>query len=147
MLTILTQASIAILHDIASGGGCSSAKYSLPGSELENLIKKLVDAHLIRLLHSAPPIPALYVTDDISDTSAIPDVPVGSTCILSSYELCRPFCELNLLEILEATGEPIHCESPLPEWYYLHHGCAARKMGIANQMARIFLAEVKLIDW
>ena len=35
--------------------------------------------------------------------------------LLSSYELCRPLHEISVLDVIEATGEPINCKCPTPD--------------------------------
>ena len=64
-----------------------------------------------------------------------------------SYELCRPLYDLSLLDVIEATGEPINCKCPTPESFYTRHGRIAHKMGVVNHMIRVFLGDIKLSDW
>lgn len=123
MLTIITQAAIAVLHDIASGNNERSANFLLAREELEKLLNGLEAQGLIRREQG---------TDEN---------------LLSRYRLCRPLHQCSLLEVLEATGEPIHCNQPTPESYYLRYGEAAKKIGVFNHMARTSLADIRLTDW
>lgn len=123
MLTISTHAAIAVLQDIASGDTHRSANFSLAEGEFKKILKALTDAQLICLL------------------------PVAKEYTLPSYKLSRPLHQLTLLDLLEATGDPIHFNLPTPESYYNRYGEAAKKMGIINQMTRRFLADIHLTDW
>lgn len=123
MLTVFTQTAIAVLHDISSGEYLQSANFRLSEEELNELLQKLESGGLVRRLPE--------VEEDI----------------LSSYELCRPLHELSLLDVIEATGEPINCKQPTPESFYTRHGKVAQKMGVANHMVRLFLNDIKLTDW
>lgn len=67
--------------------------------------------------------------------------------LLSSYELCRPLYEISMLDVIEATGEPINCKCPTPESFYSTHGRLAQKIGVANHMIRMFLSDVKISEW
>lgn len=54
--------------------------------------------------------------------------------------------EISLLDILEATGEHLNCNSPITERFYAQYGRAAQKLGIVNQITRIYLKEITLTD-
>lgn len=123
MLSIPTQAAIAILHDISSGSDLQASNFLFSEEEWRNLLDELETGRLIRLL---------------------PDKTPGT---LSSYELCRPLPEISLLDVLRATDEPIRCTVPTPESFYLRHGQIANKIGVLNQVARTFLADIKISDW
>lgn len=123
MLTLYTQTAIAVLHDITSNACLQSANFRLTEEELNELLHKLEDGKLVRCL------------------------PEHKEGILSSYELCRPLYAISLLDVIEATEEPINCKYPTPESFYTRHGRAAHKMGVANYMVRQFLGDIKLSDW
>lgn len=123
MLSIPTQAAIAILHDISSGSDLQASNFLFSEEEWRKLLDELETGRLIRLL---------------------PDKMPGT---LSSYELCRPLPEISLLDVLRATDEPIRCTVPTPESFYLRHGQIANKIGVLNQVARTFLADIKISDW
>ena len=55
---------------------------------------------------------------------------------LSSYVMRRP-----------ALNEPIRCNMPTPEEFYIQHSQIANKVGIFNEVARTFLADIKIADW
>lgn len=59
---------------------------------------------------------------------------------LSSYVMRRPLPEVSLLDVLQALNEPIRCNMPTPEEI-------ANKVGIFNEVARTFLADIKIADW
>lgn len=123
MLSTCTQTAIAVLHDIASGNNLQSANFLLSKGEWKDLFDKLEQGQLIRCL---------------------PDKKPG---ILSSYELLRPLPELSLLDVLQVLNEPIRCNQPTPEEFYILHSLIANKIGIFNQVARTFLADIKISDW
>lgn len=123
MLSILTQTAIAVLHDVSSGTTLQSANFLLSGEDWKDLFALLEKGRLIRRL------------------------PGRETAVPSSYELCRPFTDISLLDVLEATNEPIRCNMPTPEAFYLLHGQIAKKIGVFNQVARTFLADIKISDW
>lgn len=123
LLTPITQAVIAILHDIPSGRCLQSANFCLTEEELSELLHQLEAGRFVRRL------------------------PEHEGNILSTYELCRPLREISLLDVLEATGEPVHCSRPVPESFYFTHRNAAQKLGVASQIMRMFLNDVKLSDW
>ena len=123
MLSTRTQTAIAVLHDLSSGGILQSANFLLSEGEWKDLFNELARGHLIRLL---------------------PDKKPG---ILFSYELCSPLSDISLLNVLEAMDEPIRCNMPTPELFYIRHSQMANKIGILNQVARTFLADIKIIDW
>lgn len=123
MLSIRTQTAIAVLHDIALGSDLQSANYLLSEREWKELFDKLDQSLLICLL---------------------PDKESGK---LPSYALRRPLPEVSLLDALQALNEPIRCNMPTPEEFYIQHGQIANKIGIFNEVARTFLADIKIADW
>lgn len=129
MLTISTQAAIALLQDIYSEGCLHSANFSLTKEEFDNLLQRLEAANLIRSLQEG----------------AIPPKATGNA--LSGYELCKPLHELTLLEVLQALDEPINCNQPTSEEFYLCHGVSAQEIGVVNHMARAFLSKIRISDW
>lgn len=123
MLSIPTQAAIAVLHDLSSGNDLQASNFLFSEDEWEKLLNELEEGQLIRLL---------------------PDKERGK---FSSYTLSRPLPEISLLDVLRATDEPIRCTVPTPESFYLRHGQIANKIGVLNQVARTFLADIKISDW
>lgn len=123
MLSICTQTAIAVLHDIASGNDLQSANFLLSEGEWKELFSKLEQGQLIRLL------------------------PGKKSGKRSSYALCHPLPEISLLDVLQALNEPIRCNTPTPEDFYINHSQIANKVGIFNQVARTFLADIKISDW
>lgn len=63
---------------------------------------------------------------------------------LSSYELTRPCHEISLLNLLEVTGEHLNCNYPTNEALYTRYRSAAAKLGIINQITRLYLTDIKL---
>lgn len=123
MLTLCTQTAIAALHDISSGNALHTVNFPLAPEAWIALLDKLETNGLIRCL---------------------PDKEKG---VLTSYELCRPLYEISLLDILEATCEPINCSRPTPEAFYLQNRRVAQKIGVLNRVARIFLSDIKISEW
>lgn len=123
MLSIRTQTAIAVLHDIASGNDLQSANFLFSEGEWKELFDKLERGRLIHLL---------------------PDREPGK---LSSYALWRPLPEISLLDVLQALNEPIRCNMPTPEEFYMNHSQIANKVGVFNEVARTFLADIKIADW
>ena len=66
-----------------------------------------------------------------------------TTC---SYKLCRPLCEISLLEVLEAIDGHLNCNHPTTEAFYTRYGKVAQKLGVVNYITRLYLSEIKLID-
>lgn len=123
MLTPLTQTAIAILYDIAHGGTSDNLPhYALFMNTVSELLAKLESGGLIRCINP-----------DKRDN-------------LSSYELTRPTFEISLLELLEMTGEHLNCNYPTNEALYSRYPGAAAKLGVVNQMTRVYLSEIKLND-
>lgn len=123
MLSISTQTAIAVLHDLSLGSASQSSSFHLSQGEWKNLFDKLEAGQLIRRL------------------------PGRESGILSSYELSRPLSKISLLDVLEATDEPIRFNRPTPEAFYIRHGQIAQKIGVLNQVGRTFLADIKIADW
>lgn len=65
---------------------------------------------------------------------------------LNSYEFIKPRNEISLLDILEATGEHLDCSQPTAEEFYSRYGKVGQKLGVVNQMTRLFLQEIKLTE-
>lgn len=123
MLSSLTQTTIALLQDISAGIYLQATNFSLSEEEYSLLLNQLVTHNLIR------------------PTTAKPDNPSAI------YELCRQLTDISLLDILEATGEPLNCGHHIPEEFYFQNQRAARKLGVLNDMTRMFCADIKLSDW
>ena len=91
MLSIRTQTAIAVLQDLSFDTVLQTANFLLSEGEWKDLFDKLEAGRLIRRLPNKEP------------------------GILSSYELSRPLSDISLLDVLEATNEPIRCNMPTPE--------------------------------
>ena len=123
MLSIRTQTAIAVLQDLSFDTVLQTANILLSEGEWKDLFDKLEAGRLIRRLPNKEP------------------------GILSSYELSLPFSYISLLKVLEATNEPIRCYIPTPEEFYIFHRQIANKIVVFNQVARTFLADIKIADW
>ena len=123
MLTPLTQTAIAVLNDIADGGASHrlSGLNIAPGT-LIDLLTKLENGGLIRRKDA-------FVNASIA-----------------SYELARPYLEITLLQVLEATGEHLNCNHPTKEEFYNRYGRAAIRLGVVNHMTRLYLEEIRLFE-
>lgn len=122
MLTLLTQESLAILHDIAVAMEEHTPKYHPDETEVAYLLDKLEKGGLIRLGKGKPKEK------------------------ISSYTLTRSLGQISLLSVLEATGEHLNCNRPTSEEFYNRYGRVAQKLGVVNQLTRSFLADIKLTD-
>lgn len=123
MITLKTQAAIAVLDDIYTGEEAShTGKYDLSEEDKYTLLSKLTTAGIIRLVDFEKP-------QDIQ-----------------SYSLNCKAMDISLLDILEATGEHLNCNHPTTEDFYSKYGNAAKKLGIVNQITRTYLKEVKLFN-
>ncbi len=124
MLTPLTQTAISLLGDI-SGTSSSRLETSTCSAEtLSLLLRKLVSGGLIHLKSSD-----------------------SASGVVSSYKLCRPLYQITLLDVLEATGEHLNCNQPTKEELYTRFRGAANRLGVINQMTRIYLSEIKMTDF
>lgn len=125
MLTPVTQTAIAMLGDIANGGTSHRMDaHTITPDGLLCLLSKLEAGGLIRL----------------KSQESTPGV-------LSSYVLSRPYSSITLLDVLEATGEHLNCNAPTKEELYTRFHGAANRLGVINQMTRIYLAEIKMTDF
>lgn len=120
MFTLTTETAIELLNDIyykRSEGYC-------PLSEREkfDVLKHLTDAGLIRLINKEEPLK------------------------ITSYQPARNSSDVSLMNILQAIHENLECTMPVSDEFYLQHGMAARKLGVANQVTRTCLEEIKLYD-
>ena len=62
------------------------------------------------------------------------------------YELTRPLFQISLLHVMEATDQHLNCNQPDCEKMYARYHRAAHKLGIINQMTRVYLSEIPLTD-
>ena len=123
MITLKTQAAIAVLDDIYTGEKTTRTnKYNLSEEDRCTLLSKLTAAGIIRLV-------------DLEKPQEI-----------QSYTPARKSMDVSLLDILEATGEHLNCNHPTTEIFYSKYGNAAKKLGIVNQITRTYLKEIKLFD-
>ena len=63
-----------------------------------------------------------------------------------SYRLACAYHQINLLSILEALGEGVYFNRPSDEKFYSCYGTTARKLGIVNQMTRLYLMEISIAE-
>lgn len=122
MLTHATLTSIALLQDIALNGAKHRFDSPFAGEEPLELLNKLADGGLIRLL---------------------PHRACGS---IYSYELAQPLHCISLLKLLETTDEHLNCNHPTREEFYNRFGKAAQKLGVVNHMTRLYLDEISLAE-
>lgn len=122
MLTQATLTSISLLHDIALNGDEHRAGSQFEGKEPLELLNKLADGGLIRLL------------------------PHRACDSIYSYELAQPLHRISLLKLLETTDEHLNCNHPTREEFYSRFGKAAQKLGVVNHMTRLYLDEISLSE-
>ena len=139
MLTQLTQTAIAVLNDIADGGRFGHlSDMGIAPETLATLLSKLERGGLIRRKS--------VTASGSGSTPSINSTPALASILAASYELCRPYLEITLLQILESIGEHLNCNYPTKEEFYNRYGRAAARLGVVNQMTRTYLAEIKLSD-
>ncbi|KAB5257932.1 hypothetical protein F9959_18035 [Bacteroides stercoris] len=123
MITPRTQTAIAVLKCIyARDYGTCIKPCTLTEKEKQALLLQLSIAKFILLKDAENPLET------------------------QSYTPARKAVEISLLDILEATGEHLNCNRPITEQFYAQYGRAAQKLGIINQIARIYLKEITLTD-
>ena len=123
MITPRTQTAIAVLKCIyARDYGTCIKPCTLTEKEKQALLLQLSIAKFILLKDTENPLE------------------------IQSYIPAKKTMEISLLDILEATGEHLNCNSPITERFYAQYGRAAQKLGIINQIARIYLKEITLTD-
>ena len=123
MITPRTQTAIAVLKCIyARDYGTCIKPCTLTEKEKQALLLQLSIAKFILLKDTENPLET------------------------QSYTPARKAVEISLLDILEATGEHLNCNRPITEQFYAQYGRAAQKLGIINQIARIYLKEITLTD-
>ena len=123
MITLKTQAAIAVLDDIYTGEKTTRTdKYGLSEEDWYALLSELAKAGIIQLVDLEKPQDA------------------------QSYSPARKSIDVSLLDILEATGEHLNSNHPTTEVFYSKYGNAAKKLGIVNQITRTYLQEIKLFD-
>lgn len=127
MLPPLTKKTIALLHHIAQGNPCRATDYRISPEELRRICTLLEQKGLI--------CPA-------EDADAAEDADV---CL--SYTLCRPLCDISLLDVLQVTDGHLNCNVPTTEEFYSRYGKVAQKLGVVNYMTRLYLSEIKLTDF
>lgn len=131
MLPPLTKKTIALLHHIAQGKPCRATDYRISPEELRRICTLLEQKGLI--------CPA-----------ADADVPVDADAdadVCLSYTLCRPLCDISLLDVLQVTDGHLNCNVPTTEEFYSRYGKVAQKLGVVNYMTRLYLSEIKLTDF
>ena len=119
MLTLRTKLALAVLHDIQYKDYQLSTSLNPSPSEVTYLLQKLSKENR---------------PDNQSDSR------------LESYRLACAYHQINLLSILEALGEGVYFNRPSDEKFYSCYGTTARKLGIVNQMTRLYLMEISIAE-
>lgn len=127
MLPPLTKKTIALLHHIAQGKPCRATDYRISPEELRRICTLLEQKGLICPAEDA---------EDAED---------ADVCL--SYTLCRPLCDISLLDVLQVTDGHLNCNVPTTEEFYSRYGKVAQKLGVVNYMTRLYLSEIKLTDF
>ena len=122
MLSFRTQFALALLHDISNKNCCLSNHFNYPESEKAFLLLQFESRHFIRRIADAP------------------------AELVSSYCLACDYASITLLDVLETIGEGIYINSPHTDNFYNRYGVAARKLGVINQMVRLYLSEISAIE-
>ncbi len=126
MLSLKVVKAVSLLKDIHYGLSVSESRreHGLSSTEVRMLLDKFLSFGLIRLKS-------------------------GCKCgiKLSSYELCYPLNQISLCDIAVATGGGIELSSiEDSEEIYRSYGLAGRRLGVLNQMACRYLADIHLTD-
>lgn len=119
MLTQTTLNAISVLQEISSRGISIKAD-----SSTLSLLQRLEAGGMIRRLSVS--------------TSVVTD--------FSDYELTRPLAKISLLDLLEAIDEHLNCNKADCEHMYNRYCFAAKKLGVINQMTRLYLSEIPLTE-
>ena len=134
MLSPLTQIAITLLHDIAMHEPHEAIGHCTSPEELRYIYTRLEQKGMICRNEKEK---------EKSKTTEDTDADTYTTC---SYKLCRPLCEISLLEVLEAIDGHLNCNHPTTEAFYTRYGKVAQKLGVVNYITRLYLSEIKLID-
>lgn len=134
MLSPLTQIAITLLHDIAMHEPHEAIGHCTSPEELRYIYTRLEQKGMI--CRNEKEKEKAKTTEDA-------DADTYTTC---SYKLCRPLCEIPLLEVLEAIDGHLNCNHPTTEAFYTRYGKVAQKLGVVNYITRLYLSEIKLID-
>lgn len=134
MLSPLTQIAITLLHDIAMHEPHEAIGHCTSPEELRYIYTRLEQKGMI--CRNEKEKEKVNTTEDA-------DADTYTTC---SYKLCRPLCEISLLEVLEAIDGHLNCNHPTTEAFYTRYGKVAQKLGVVNYITRLYLSEIKLID-
>lgn len=134
MLSPLTQIAITLLHDIAMHEPHEAIGHCTSPEELRYIYTRLEQKGMI--CRNEKEKEKAKTTEDAD----------ADTYTTSSYKLCRPLCEISLLEVLEAIDGHLNCNHPTTEAFYTRYGKVAQKLGVVNYITRLYLSEIKLID-
>ena len=134
MLSPLTQIAITLLHDIAMHEPHEAIGHCTSPEEVGYIYTRLEQKGMI--CRNEKEKEKVKTTEDA-------DADTYTTC---SYKLCRPLCEISLLEVLEAIDGHLNCNHPTTEAFYTRYGKVAQKLGVVNYITRLYLSEIKLID-
>lgn len=134
MLSPLTQIAITLLHDIAMHEPHEAIGHCTSPEELRYIYTRLEQKGMICRNEKEK---------EKGKTTEDADADTYTTC---SYKLCRPLCEISLLEVLEAIDGHLNCNHPTTEAFYNRYGKVAQKLGVVNYITRLYLSEIKLID-
>lgn len=122
MLTLRTKFALALLHDIQYKDYQLSTSFHYSSSETASVLQALSEKRLITKLDNSP--------------FELPQ----------SYRFTCPYHNINLLALLEALGEGLYFNHPSDESFYARYGTTARKLGIVNQMTRVYLTEISIAE-
>ena len=136
MLSPLTQIAITLLHDIAMHEPHEAIGHCTSPEELRYIYTRLEQKGMICRKEKEKQKEKAKTAEDT-------DADTYTTCF---YKLCRPLCEISLLEVLEAIDGHLNCNHPTTEAFYNRYGKVAQKLGVVNYITRLYLSEIKLID-
>ena len=140
MLSPLTQIAITLLHDIAMHEPHEAIGHCTSPEELRYIYTRLEQKGMICRNEKATEKTNEKATEKAAEDAG------ADTYTTCSYKLCRPLCEISLLEVLEAINGHLNCNHPTSEAFYTRYGKMAQKLGVVNYNTRLYLSEIKLID-
>lgn len=138
MLSPLTQIAITLLHDIAMHEPHEAIGHCTSPEELRYIYTRLEQKGMICRKEKEK-----EKQKEKAKTAEDTDADTYTTCF---YKLCRPLCEISLLEVLEAIDGHLNCNHPTTEAFYNRYGKVVQKLGVVNYITRLYLSEIKLID-
>ena len=120
MLSPLTQIAITLLHDIAMHEPHEAIGHCTSPEELRYIYTRLEQKGMICRKEKANEKATEKANEKATEKAA--EDAGADTYTTCSYKLCRPLCEISLLEVLEAINGHLNCNHPTSEAFYTRYG-------------------------